>query len=150
MSDDALSQVLDAFGDVMAAMPALSGETIKIDLSADEAVEDDILPCWIVYAEAYDFNDAPNQGQTQHDALINFERIETSANVGMVSRANRNAIASLIAGLHEDPTLGGRLQDLSTLNVAPPMDNGKSIGGASLQVKVTFFTPLGDHFTIVI
>lgn len=149
MSDDAIGQILDAFSLMMKALPALAGEDVFTDRSPEEAIENEEIPCWVIYSEAWDFDDAPMQGQTTHTALLNFERIETSANVGLVSRANRNAIAHLIAGIAADPTLGGRLEDCRPLNVAPPMDNGKSIGGASLQIAIRFFTPLGDHFTIV-
>ena len=149
MTDTAQGQILDAFGDLLRDYPDLAEENIITDRSPEEAIADEETPCTVIYCEAWRFDDAPMQGQTRHDMLINFECIETSANVGIISRANQARIAHIVAALHGDPTLGGRLEDCRPIDVAPPMDNGKSIGGASLQVAIRFYTPLGDHFTIV-
>jgi len=146
---DALAKIMDAFGVLAESYPALANETFFIDRSPEDGITVEEMPCWVIYAEAYDFDPAMEQGQTRHQALINFERVETSESVGVIGRANRVGIAHLVAALHQDRTLGGRLEDTQELNVAPPMENGRSVGGASLQVSVAFYTPRGDHFTIV-
>lgn len=146
---DALAKIIDAAVALALSYDPLANETFFADRSPEDAVGPDEMPAWVVFAEAWDFDSAMEQGQTRHQALINFERLESSASVGVISRANRAAIAHLVAALHTDRILGGRLEDLQELNVAPPMENGRSVGGASLQVAVTFYTPRGDHFTIV-
>jgi hypothetical protein len=146
---DALAKIIDAFVALAGEHPELAQEAFYPDRSPEDAIEPEEMPCWVAFAEAWDFDPAMEQGQTRHQALINFERLETSASVGVISRANRAAIAHLVAAIHIDRTLGGRVEDTQELNVAPPMENGRSVGGASLQVAVTFYTPRGDHFTIV-
>jgi len=149
MTDTAQGQILDAYGVLLGGWPGLDGETIFTDRSPEDAIDAEETPCTVIYCEAWRFDDAPMQGQTRHDMVLNFECIETSAHVGIVSRANQARIAQVVAALHSDPTLGGRLENCRPVDVAPPMDNGKSVGGASLQVLIRFYTPLGDHFTIV-
>lgn len=146
---DALAQIIDAFCALAEGYAPLATETFFPDRSPEDGITVEEMPCWVIYAEAYDFDPAMEQGQTRHQALINFERIESSETVGVISRANRAGIAHLIAALHQDRTLGDRLEDTQELNVAPPMENGRSVGGASLQVAIAFYTPRGDHFTIV-
>ncbi|MBB4859634.1 hypothetical protein HNO88_002963 [Novosphingobium chloroacetimidivorans] len=149
IAPDALAKIIDAFVVLAQGHQQLADEPFFADRSPEDAVAPEEMPAWVVFAEAWDFEPAMEQGQTRHQALINFERLETSASVGVISRANRAAIAHLVAAIHSDRTLGGRLEDTQELNVAPPLENGRSVGGASLQVAVTFYTPRGHHFTIV-
>lgn len=150
MADTAEGKIIDAYKALLEAYGALSGETFFADRSPDDAFdEDNDLPCWVIFTEAWDFDQSEYQGQTRHDMLVNFERLETSANVGVVSRANQEKIAHVIAAIHSDRTLGGRLESSEELNVAPPAENGRGVGGASLQVRCVFYTPRGNHFTIV-
>lgn len=149
IAPDALAKIIDAFVVLAQSREQLASEPFFPDRSPEDAIASEEMPCWVVFAEAWDFDAAPEQGQTQHQALINFERIESSASVGVISRANRAGIGHLVAALHSDRLLGGRVEEVQELNVAPPMENGRSVGGASLQVKITFYTPRGDHFTIV-
>jgi len=146
---DALAKIISAFVALATAHPALAAEPFFEDRSPEDAFDRDEMPAWAVFAEFWSFDPAPDQGQTRHTAAINFERVETSSSVGVISRGNREAIGHLVAALHSDRTLGGRIEDVQELNLAPPMENGRSVGGASLQVAVTFYTPRGDHFTIV-
>lgn len=69
--------------------------------------------------------------------------------IGVISRSAQERIAFILAAIGTDPTLGLRIEDIDERDVAPPMDNGKSVGGASLQVVCTFYTPRRDHFTII-
>lgn len=151
MADDAIAKILDEWKAVLEASPALAGETIRSDLSPDEALDGETdLPVIVIYTEAWDFDQSPYQGQTHHSVLINFERIESSANVGVVSRSNSEILAEVIKVIHANRTLGGRLESVEEQNIAPPgSDFRKSIAGASLQTIQHFYTPRGDHFTIV-
>lgn len=154
-SVEALSQIMDQYKMLLEGFePRLndtpfSDYTILVDQSPDDAVEGDQIPAVVIYAEAYDFDNDFEQGQTVHTALLNFDVIETSQSAGVVGREARSAIAEIVRAIHSDRTLGGRLEDAQERNVAPPMDNGRSIGGASLQVAIRFYTSRGDHFTII-
>ena len=150
MMDTAEGKILNALETLLAEWPELTGRKIITDRIPDDALYPAVdLPAIVIYAEAWSFGASYEQGQTRHDMLINFECIETTAHVGVVSRENQACIAHIIAALHSDRTLGGRLEDMQERDVAPPMDNGRSVGGASLQIGVQFHTPRGDHFTIV-
>lgn len=151
MPDTAQAKILDAYKALVEGYAPLAGKSVITDRSPEEAIEDAELPAIVIYFEAWDFRDAPELGQSMelHTALINFDVIETSANVGFVSRRNAETIAHINAAVQTDPVLGGRIEDFRGMNVAPPMDNGKSVGGASLQAAIRFYTPLRDHFTIV-
>lgn len=151
MSDDvtAAGKIIDTYAALLRAWPALADQTIVTDRVPDDAIENDELPVTAIYAEAWRFEPAFEQGETRHTLLLNFETLHSSAQVGVVSRANQSALAHVVAAIHSDRSLGGRLEDAIERDVTPPVDNGKSVSGASLQIEVTFTTPRGDHFTIV-
>ncbi|WP_054944168.1 hypothetical protein [Novosphingobium sp. KN65.2] len=149
MADTAQGKIIDAFKALFEADSDLSGIGIITDRSPDEAIADEEIPCIVISTEAWGFQNDFSQGQTRHELLINFEYIESSANVGIIGRKAQEVIAYMLAAIGSDPTLGGRLEDFDERDVAPPMDNGKSIGGSSLQGLCTFYTPRRDHFTIV-
>lgn len=148
MSDTAPDKIVDAWATLIGAWSDLSGETVIVDQSVDEAVEAESYPCTVIQIESWGFQRAMEQGQELHTIVVNFDRIDSSAQVGVVSRANRTALAHVVAALHSDPSLGGRLQDCDWRDVASPMADGKSVSGASLQAVAQFYTPAGDHFTI--
>ena len=144
----AQGKIIEALRVLIEGYPTLGDEPVYANRAPEDAISHDDIPSILIFAGSWEFEDDEMQGQTLHDLLVYIERIETSANVGLVSAVNQEKIAHVVAALHSDPELGGRAQRVQPLNVAPPMDNIKSIAGASLQVRVQFYTPLGDHFTI--
>lgn len=145
----AQGKIIDAYAELLEGYTDLAGKTVITDRSRDDPLATEDLDAIVIYAEAWDFDDDDRQGQTIHRMLLNFDVLSDGAVHGAINRANQETIAHIVAAIHSDPVLGGRLEDARALNVAPPVDNGKSVGGASLQVALTFYTPLGDHFTIV-
>lgn len=149
MPDTAQAKIIGAYAALLSGYAPLTGKTIITDRSPEDAIDREETPAIVIYPQAWSFDASPEQGQTIHEMLLNFDVIESSADVGIIGRAAQEAIANIIGAIHSDRVLGNRLEDAQEIDVAPPTDNGKSVGGASLQIKVQFITPRGDHFTIL-
>ncbi|HUD29726.1 MAG TPA: hypothetical protein VMQ93_12695 [Novosphingobium sp.] len=146
----AQTKIVEAFAALFRAYPPLIGIPVETERGPDDTYDGETeLPRIVITVEAWRFENDASQGQTRHSMTINFDVLETSAQVGVISRSAQERIAFILAAIGTDPTLGLRLEDIDERDVAPPMDNGKSVGGASLQVVCTFYTPRRDHFTII-
>lgn len=146
----AQTKIVEAFKTLFRSYPPISAKSVYTDRDPDDGIDADIeLDCFVITVEAWTFQNDFSQGQTRHTMIVNFTYLETSARSGQVSQAAMEALAHLLAAIGTDPSLGTRVEDIDERDVAPPMENGKSIGGSSLQVAVTFYTPRRDHFTIV-
>ncbi|MGF7152617.1 hypothetical protein [Novosphingobium gossypii] len=146
----AQSKIVDAFAALLRAFPDLSGTPVYTERDPDDGLDADTeLACIVISVENWTFQNDYSQGQSRHRMVVNFDYLETSARAGQVSRAAMEKVAFILAAIGTDPTLGGRLEDFDERDVAPPMDNGKSIGGSSLQGVCAFYTPRRDHFTII-
>jgi hypothetical protein len=146
----AQTKIVEAFAALLRAHDQLRLIPIDADPEPDEAYDGDTdLPRIVITVEAWAFQNDFSQGQTRHTMILNFDVLESSAQVGVISRSAQERVAYILQAIGGDPTLGGRLEDFDERDVAPPIDNGKSVGGSSLQGTCTFFTPRRDHFTIV-
>lgn len=148
MSDAAMAKVEDKIRDTLSAYPALSGWTILADESRDIALEEGTDNTLQIYTVSYGFNVADENWMTLHTATVEIESVNQTPALGTINRANHTALAHVLAALAADRSLGGMLQDLQEIDLAPAGANGKDVAGASLQIQVQFFTPRGDHFTI--
>lgn len=149
MSDPAIAKVEDALAAVLAAHPALAGRRIITDRSADVALDQYDGDAITVSTAAYSFEVSDENWTTLHTALVDFESVSRTQVVGTISRANHRTLAHIMAALAADRTLGGMVQDIQEIDVAPAGANGKDAGTASLQCSVQFFTPRDDWFTIL-
>jgi hypothetical protein len=147
--DPAIAKVEDALQAVLEAWPALSGYTILTDQSEDIALEEGADKQIVISTMAYSFEVADENWMTAHRAIVDFEAINQQQTLGTINRANHTALALVIAALAADRSLGGRVQDIQERDVAPSNANGRDVGSASMQVHIDFFTPRGDHFTLV-
>lgn len=146
----AQTKIVEAFATLFRDAPDLTDLPVFTDRAPDDGFDADTeLPCLVITVEAWSFQNDFSQGQTRHSMIVNFDVLETGARVGVITRSAQERIAYVLAAIGDDPTLGLRLEDIDERDVAPPMDNGKSVGGASLQVACTFYTPRRDHFTII-
>jgi len=144
------TKIVEAFAALLRTAPGIIGTPVETDRDPSEALDADTqLDCLVITVEAWRFENDTSQGQARHNMILNFDYIETSAFVGSVSRAAQEKLAYVVAAFGTDPVLGNRVEQIDPRDVAPPMDNGKSVGGASLQATCTFYTPLWDHFTII-
>ncbi|MGQ2942925.1 MAG: hypothetical protein ACT6Q7_02870 [Blastomonas fulva] len=152
MSDTALAKVEDALKALFEAYAPLDGVTFHTARSSDEAFDEEDLEAGaqvLILTESFEMAHDESQGQTQVDASLICEVIEISSSAGVVTRNAQEIIAHMIAAIHTDRTLGGRLEDLEEQNVAPSGRNGIDASACSLLLDVVFYTPRGDLFTIV-
>lgn len=149
MSDPAIAKVEDAIKAKLEAYGALSAQTIITEQSVDIAVDEAALPAILIYTVAYQVDQFDEQHQSIHTATIEFECIDATQAIGTISRANHTTIAHIMACLAADRTVGGILDDLQEVDVAPAQPRGKDIGSASLQVRVQFFTSRSDWFHVI-
>ena len=149
MPEHVLSQVEDAIAAILAAYPALSGHSVAVLESVDVAIENAELPCLAIYTANYGFDVADENWMNVHDAEIHVEAISAGpVSTGTIARANRNALAHVIAAVAADRTLGLGIQDIQESDMAPVEPRGKDTSAALIKFNVKWFTPLGDHFTI--
>ena len=152
MPDTALAKVEDALKALFEAYAPLDGVTFHTARSPDEAFDEEDLEAGaqvLILTDSFEFDHDESQGQTQVDALLICEVIELSSSAGIVTRNTQEVIAHMIAAIHADRTLGGRLEDLEEQDVAPSARNGVDASACSLLLKTVFYTPRGDLFTIV-
>lgn len=148
MAETSLSKVEDALKAALQSYPALADRTIITDQPSDVALEDDQIPALVITTVAYTQEQSDEQGQTLHAAKIDVASVVTGAAL-IIGRANYEALAHVIAAIHPDRTLGGRLHDLQERDVAPVDANRADAGAVSLQFDAIWFTRRGDWFTIV-
>lgn len=150
MSDPlpAIVKVEDALKGLLEGYFPLSGWSIISDQSNAIALDERTDKTILIYTVAYRFDVADDNSQTVHSATIEFEALSQAPAIGTINRANHSALAHIVGAIGQDRHLGGMLQDIQEVDVAPSGANGKDIGSASLQVAVTFYTPRGNHFTI--
>lgn len=148
MPDPAIAKVEDAIAAQIGAWPALTGYAIVTGQSEDKALEEGTDKAILISTAAYSFDVATEPNQTIHTALIEVESVSQFQAAGTISRANQTVLAHVLAAIAADRNVGGRLQDIQEIDVAPSAAIGKDVGSASLQFRVQFFTPRDDHFTI--
>ena len=149
MSDPAITQVEDRLAAVLSAYPALSGFTVMVSESLDIALPDDLVRGLIISTNSYRFEVSDENWNTLHTANIEVEAIHATPNTGTISRANRAALAHVLAAIAADRTLGIGLHDIQEDDIAAVEPRGKDVDSASLQFTAQFFTARGDWFTIL-
>lgn len=142
----AISKVEDRLGEVIAAYPALAGYTVQADAAPNDASDAMTI---VIYTTGYQMHQSDEQGQTRHAATMEFEVISGPSTFGSVSRQNQVAFAHIIAAIAADRSLGGMVEDIQEVDVAPVEQNGRDHAGASLQTAITFYTPRDDWFTVI-
>lgn len=148
MAETSLSKVEDALAAALAAHAALADHTVITDQPSDVALEDDQLPALVITTVAYRQEQSDEQGQTLHAAKIDVAAVHRGPAL-IIGRANYESLAHVIAAIHPDRTLGGRLHDLQENDLAPVDANKADAGAVSLQFDAIWFTRRGDWFTIV-
>lgn len=149
MPDHCLTQVEDRLAVVLDAYAALSAYSVGVSESIDIALEDADLPALVIFTASYSFDVADENWNAIHRAEIQVEAINPTPATGSISRANRNALAHVVAAVAADRSLGIKLQDTQESDIAPTEPRGKDVDSASVSFTVQWFTPLGDHFTII-
>jgi len=149
LPDPAIAKVEDAIAGILRAWPALSDFTVLTGQSSDVALEEGTDNTLVIATDAYRFQVADENWMTLHTATIDVEATTQVQAIGTINRANQTALAHVVGAIGADRTIGGMLQDIQEVDVAPAAAMGRDVGSASIQLMVQFFTPRDDHFTIV-
>lgn len=149
MADAAIAKVEDALAAQISAWPYLTMFAVQVDESEDIAVEAEAQKIIRISTVAYGVDQSDEQNQTVHNATIECELVNGTQAFGTISRANQTAIAHMVAAIASDRTLGGRVEDIQEIDVAPSNAIGKDASAASLQIRLQFYTPRDDWFTII-
>ena len=142
----AISKVEEKLAVVIGAYLPFAGTTVVADAKPDEAIDPNSI---VIYTTSYRVDQSEEQGQSRHTATIEFEAVNARSPAGTISRRNQVALANVVGALAQDRTLGGMVEDIQEVDVAPLESNGRDRGAASLQSTVTFYTPRDDWFTII-
>lgn len=133
-----------------AACIAIGGYNVFVDRPDSDPFDEADYPAINIRAVAVQFDAAPDfLSQTMHRAKFQFDCISGREVGEAIDLINQRAVADIIAALHNDRTLGGRLQDLNEIAVSGSELDGADVGTAVLEVETLFFTPRGDFYTIV-
>lgn len=150
MADPRIPAIRIVQNRLAAVMGQIEGYQVFLDRSDAEPLEEDERPAINIRVVSVSFDAAPEGiWQTWHRAIIQFDCLSNGSAVETIDLANQRAIALIIELIHGDRSLGGRLQDIIEQDVSGSELDGADVGTAILQVEAWFFTPRGDHFTIV-
>jgi hypothetical protein len=128
----------------------IDGYQVFVDRSDAESLTEEEQPAINLRVVSVSLDAAPEGlWMTWHRAIIQFDCMSSGSVEETIDLANQRAIALIIEALHADRSLGGRLQDIIEQDVSGSEMDGADVGTAILQVEAWFFTPRGDHFTIV-
>lgn len=149
MPDAAISKVEDAIAAQIAAYGSLTGWTVIADQSDDISLAEGSDKTILLRTLEHKHVQSDELNQTLHTAIIEIEAVQQMQTSGSISRANRTALAHVLAAIAADRTIGGRMQDIQEMDSAPAGATGVDVAGASIQFVAEFFTPRGDWFTIL-
>lgn len=146
MPDHVLSQVEDRIVTVLDGYAPLSAYAVSVAETLEVAIE--TVPALIITTTDYAFDVADENWATIHTAKIHVEAVQGLPATGTINRANRDALAHVLAAIAADRSLGIGLQDIQEDDIAPAEPRHKDMDSASLAFTVTWFTARGDWFTI--
>lgn len=127
------------------ARPALPGYA---DRTAAEPLSEGEWPGYLIRYEVK-FNLSPEMGQYFNDALFTFEVQSGNATDAPLDLTNQQAITDINNALQADPTLDGMVEDIQPIGSDNSQPDSADVGSAVLQVRVTYYTLIRDHSTIV-
>lgn len=99
----------------------------------------------------FDFGMMPGEEMSQWliTATMQFDCHSGKVAGETIDPVNRTTIATIIARLFADPTLGGRAVDIAARNASGTEMSGADIGTAILEIAIQFTTPRGDLTRII-
>ncbi|BBD98047.1 hypothetical protein SAMIE_1015480 [Sphingobium amiense] len=118
------------------------------DRSTAEPLSEGEWPGYSVRHEVK-FNLSPEMGQFFNDALFTFEVQSGNTTDATLDQINQLAVSDINDALQADPTLGGMVEDVEPIGSDSSQPESADVGSAVLQVRVTYYTLIRSHSTIV-
>lgn len=142
-------QVRELIKDVIQTYPLLAGRRIITNRSKDDALSEDdgdAITIWCVAAKpVIEFGGH----EVTWSAVYEFEVVSRTQPFGTIDDATMTTFGYIVAAIAPDRTLGGQIQDIQEIDIAPTVQYGTDVSGASLQVRAEFHTMRDDWFTLV-
>lgn len=136
------ARMMEAVADLV---PELQG---FIDRTAAEPLGEAEMPGYLLRYEVK-FSLSAEMSQYFNDALFTFEVASGPDATPTIDQFNQRAIAQINDALQADPTLGGMVEDIQPIGSDNSQPDSADVGSAVLQVRVTYYTLIRDHSTIV-
>lgn len=131
---------------IFAAYPALN---VIIDRTDDEPLDENEWPAAIIKMMVDEMSHGPEQGQCSHRVIVHIECQSGNTATNSIDAVNQMTIAQIVAAIHADRTLGGRVEDIEESTSDASENAGADAGAAVLLFETRYYTPRGDLFTIV-
>ncbi len=146
MTTPALRQVLAALAAQLAGIP---GTTIYSDRTGLEPFDKDETPAISIRCSDVQFDTPMGLHTTQHKATIDIDIVERSAAASTIPARLQQRVAQVIAAVHADRTLGGRIQSIEEHQASADGNDTPDVGAIVLMFEATFDTPRGDFNTLL-
>lgn len=132
---------------IAAAFPALS---LFVDRPDDRPLDVSELPAVVCRCTNVELGNGPDAlHQMMHMAVFQFDCHSGGASGQTIDQIAQGMVADIVAALHEDRTLGGRIQGIEETGISGMAEDGADTGIAILEVTLFFFTPRGDFRSLV-
>ena len=149
MADPRPSAIRKVVERAVAAIALVSPELQGfIDRTPGEPLSEGEWPGYLLRYEVR-FSLSPELGQYQNEALLTFECQSGNASGATLDQTNQRSVTSINDALQADPTLGGMVEDIQPVGSDNSQPESPDVGAAILQARVTFYTLIHDHSTIV-
>lgn len=147
MPDTAIRKILVAAKSVIDA--GVSGATIDLDRLPQEAFTEDDLPAITLEAGTQEPDILEWNGGWHWKTALQIGVVTANTLAGNFDENCRAIMGQAIQSLFADPTIDGRVEDITLQMVAPAFDEGVDNGALIADLTVTYHTPTGDMFTLV-
>lgn len=131
---------------IQTARPDLFG---FIDRSDDEPLAVEETPGYVIRVTDLRFSPFEQLGQTRVDFVLQIDCQSGNTAGETIDAINQRTIADIVAAVHADRTMGGRLQDFEETAASGSELQGADVGCAILEYAGILFCPRGDLYTIL-
>ncbi len=127
----------------------LEGWVVATNQSRDEALDADNEQVIVIASRSISFSEAADQGQDLVTQIVLLEFISGNAPAGTLRPENLRAAANFHEALSADRTLGGKVQMIEAVDIAPGDTEGKDVNSVSPQYTVSYFVCRDDWFHVI-
>lgn len=147
MPDTALVKVEDAVAALLRAKTELDDWEIETD--PDSSINSEAPKRILVTNGGFTVDQSDCLGQSIHRTVLELAFMSGPQPLGIINRANGEAIAHAHAAIAADRYLNDMLQSLEERDVQSVADELRDVHAATLQYDVEYYTPRDDWFTII-
>ncbi len=132
-----------------ALIDTASAASVQYDRNEDEPLGEDEGDTIVVRLLASDISQGPEMSGSTHRATYQIEIMAREATGETRDEAVERMAGEVLAAIHSDRSLGGRVASVEEQAFTPASKPGQDATSAQMEVLIMFFTPRGDFNTIV-